>query len=103
MEFEIEDIIDYVRGHVSADVSGRFSDDDIVDIVDAMMDYDFEHGLLDIGADVDDESPVDMAAVVGYLGKRFNKNGVTRFSIDDLSDIVKAELEFEDKMFDSNL
>ncbi len=100
MEFEIEDIISYIRSHVSSDVSGRFLDDDLVDIVDAMIDYDFEHGLLDLSADVDDDFPVDMARIVSYLGKRFNKNGVIRFSHDDLSDIVKAELEYEDKMFE---
>ncbi len=101
MEFEIEDIVAYVRAHVSADVNERFSDDDLVEIIDAMVDYDFEHGLLDLSADVDDDDEaVDIAGIVSYLSKRFNKNGVRRFSHDDLSDIVKAELEYEDKMFD---
>lgn len=100
MEFDIEDIILYIRQHVPAQVSERFTDDDLTDIVDAMVDYDFEHGLLEISADVDDEMPVDIASVVTFVSKRVNPKGIVKFSRDDLSDIVKAELEYEDSVFE---
>lgn len=100
MEFDIDDIILYIRRHVSAQVSGRFSDDDLTEIVDAMVDYDFEHGLLDLSADIDDDMPVDIGAIVTFVSKRVNPKGVMKFSRDDLSDVVKAELEYEDSIFE---
>lgn len=99
MELDIEDIIVYIRRHVPEEVGSRFSDDDIVSIVDAMVDYDFEHGLLDLSADIDDDNPVDMTGIVTYVSHRVNPKGSVRFSLDDLSDIVKAELKYEDSIF----
>ncbi len=100
MEFDIEDIIAYIRAHVTQEVSSLFSDDDLVEIVDAMVDYDFEHGLLDLSADIDDDVTVDIAGIVSYVSKRVNGKGAPRFSRDDLTDIVKAELDYEDSIFD---
>lgn len=100
MEFDIEDIICYIRGHVPAPVGERFSDDDLVDIVDAMVDYDFEHGLLDLGMDADDELSVDIDGIVNYVSKRLKGRIGSSFSHDDLRDIVNAELEYEDSIFD---
>lgn len=100
MEFDIEDIIVYIRDHVSDEVSARFSDDDLVSVVDAMVDYDFEHGLLDLSADIDDDNPVDMAGIVSYVSRRVNPKGTVRFSHDDLCDIVKVELDYENSIFD---
>lgn len=100
MEFDIDDIILYIRRKVPAQVSDRFTDDDLTEIVDAMVDYDFEHGLLDLSADIDDDTPVDIGAIVSFVSKRVNPKGSMKFAHDDLSDIVKAELEYEDSIFE---
>ena len=99
MEFDIDDIIRYIRSKLSESVGAQFSDDDIVDIVDAIVDYDFENGLLDLNIDIDDD-PQDLDELVRYVVKRVNKNGTHKFSNDDITAIIKAELEYEDSIFD---
>lgn len=100
MEFDIDDIIAYIRSRLSEDAAARYSDDDIMEVVDAIVDYDFDNGLLDLNVDVDDDDDPDIEELVRYVGKRVNRRGISRFSDDDIVTIVKAELEYEDSVFD---
>lgn len=100
MEFDIDDIIRYIRSRLSDDAAARFSDDDIVEVVDAIVDYDFENGLLDLSADISDDDDPDIDELLKYVGKRVNRRGAPLFSDEDIATIVKAELEYEDSVFD---
>lgn len=103
MEFNIEDVVEYIRSHVSEEVSARYTDDEIIDVIDAIIDYDIDNGILDICADFDDEildEDIDLDGLVKYVEKRLNQGRAAKFSYDDLTLIVKTELEYEDSCFD---
>lgn len=75
--------------------------DSICEVLDLIYDYYDENGELDLDLnDDDDDEQSDVDAIVAYIEKYFRKNAPsTRFSTEQIADMVKAEIEYENSLF----
>lgn len=78
----------------SATHCGSLTDDDILNIIDAIFDYYDENGELDVDFDEDsDDDEVNPADIAAYLTEEFPELD------EELADrIVKAEIDYENSL-----
>lgn len=95
-EFDENDAIEFIRGHVSKEVSDKYSDDDILLLIDTMYDF-YEK-------DDDDEMRYEDEAysydsyvneLVNYVKKSLRKDPDNQIEIDDVRALVEGEIEYE--------
>lgn len=71
--------------------------DAVIEVLDLIFDYYDENGDLEI--DVDDDADEDIADMAAYVGKCLSKNPpAVHFTADDITAMIRAELEYEDSL-----
>lgn len=98
MNFDEDKAIRFIRESVGAPISSKYTDDDIIDIIDCVFDYYEINGLLDIDLDDDDEV-IDVNEVVDYVKKMIRRDRFSKIDLDDVEALVTAELRYEEQVF----
>lgn len=102
MDFEEELIKDaeddartvaYIRERLPQELKERFSDDDLYYLLDLMVEYYAESGVLDAEPDAEGFVEIDAEQIAGHLSKRAAAEGMGTFSRDDLLFVVEAQLD----------
>ncbi|MDE6397134.1 MAG: hypothetical protein K2K84_07670 [Muribaculaceae bacterium] len=76
----------------------KYDEDDILDVIDIIWDYYEDHGFLDISMDPDDTEDIpETDILVTHVIKMIKRDRGSKIDIDDIKDIVVAELEYEAK------
>ena len=101
MNFDEDKAIQFIRNSVGEAISAKYSDDDIIDIIDCVFDYYEINGLLDIDLDDDDEV-IDVDEVVDYAKKMIRRDRFSKIDLDDVEPLVIAELKYEEQVFDED-
>lgn len=97
-EFDEAKAVEYIRQHANRDLT-KYSDDDILNIIDMIWDFYEINGLLEIDADITEEPEDDMVPdIIAYVGRMLKKDKASQVSIDDVPGIVNAEIEYEDSI-----
>ncbi len=97
-EFDETKAVEYIRQHANRDLT-KYSDDDILNIIDMIWDFYEINGLLEIDADITEEPEDDMVPdIIAYVGRMLKKDKASQVSIDDVPGIVNAEIEYEDSI-----
>ncbi|MDE7025548.1 MAG: hypothetical protein K2O88_06690 [Paramuribaculum sp.] len=92
--FDETEAIEFIRTKIVQELSALYSDDDILNIIDAIWDCYEENGLLEIDCDDEDDTiPVD--EIHTYVDRMMRKDKGCRVSPDHINTIVDAELEYE--------
>lgn len=92
--FDENDAIEFIRTRIGVDMSAKYCDDDILNIIDAIWDCYEENGLLEIDADEDDDAmPED--EINTYVVRMMRKDKGCKVDSADIDAIVRAELEYE--------
>lgn len=99
--YDEDDSVRFIQNYLPQELKGKFSDDDINYIVDLIYDYYESNGMLTEDAD-DEEIEIDEDEVVSYVVKNARKDGVGKFEPEEITFIVRGELEYCDSinMFD---
>jgi hypothetical protein len=109
---ENDDLIDYnegdalrfIRNHLPQELKDRFSDDDILYVVDLIYDfYDFKGYFTDEPAREEEELEIDEDELTGYVIEEAGKKAAGRFEAGEIRFIVQGELAYCDSLdiFDS--
>ncbi|MDR1331216.1 MAG: hypothetical protein LBK07_03850 [Tannerella sp.] len=87
-----DDAIRFIRNYLPQDMKEKFSDDDIIYIIDLISDFCDSSGYLDF----DDDTVVDIDEdeLIMYVEKNARRDGVTHFERDEIMFIVQGELEY---------
>lgn len=91
-----DEAVKFIRNYIPQELKEKYSDDDIVYIIDLIYDFCDAKGLLDEGAD--EEAEIDEEELVGYVMKNAKKDGFAHFVEDDVLFIVQGEFEYEDSL-----
>lgn len=96
MQYDESEAIRFIRDYMPDDISGRYSDDEILNVLDMIWDYYEDNGFLDIPADDDagDDSP-ELADILAYVSKMLAKDKLAVVDKDDVHYIVEGELAYE--------
>ena len=97
--FEENDALAYMRDMLGNEISGMYSDDDLLNIVDAVWDYYDENGLLDVDLD-EDEEPIPVDELYDYVKRMMRKDKGCVIKPEHIELIVDAELAYEESIAD---
>lgn len=89
--FDENEAISFIKSKVECKT---LSDDDILDIIDAIFDYYDENGELDLDFDDDaDEDDADCETIAAYVSEQFPD-----LDSELINKIVKAEVDYENSL-----
>ena len=100
-EYDENEAITFMRRELPEEANKRYSDDDLVDILDAIWDYydSVEATSLNDIPDDDDEDPrLQADAIAGGIFRILSKHGPEAINLPDLTLIVKGELAYEEDL-----
>ena len=92
--FDENEAIEFIRLKLGEDISKMYSDDDILNIIDAIWDCYEENGLLEIDAD-DDDDVMPSDEICTYVSRMMRKDKGCKVLPEHIDKIVEAELEYE--------
>ena len=97
MIFDEQQAIKFIRNYMPADIADKYTDDEILNIIDMIWDYYEDHGLLEINADIDDtaDNGYSLTDLTDYVKKMLKKDKLATVDHDDVSHIVEGELAYE--------
>ncbi len=100
--YDEDESVKYIQNYLPRELKGKFSDDDINYIVDLIYDFYESRGYMSDDADDDADVEIDEDELIEYVVKNAMRDGVGKFSPEDISFIVQGELEYCDSinMFD---
>lgn len=102
MIYDEDASVAFIQNYLPQELKGKFSNDDINYIVDLIYDFYDSKGYLTDTPDGDGDVEIDEDELVEYVIKNARKDGVGKFSAEEITFIVQGELEYCDSidMFD---
>ncbi len=100
-EFDENKAIAYMRKSLSQEDSLKYSDDELLNLIDIIWDFYEQNGLLDIDISEDDEDNDDeamLSELVDYAQRMIKKDRSATLALKLVEPLVKAEIEYEDSL-----
>lgn len=97
-EYDENEAIDFIKNFIPQEIKKKYTDDDILIIIDTIFDYYDDKGFFDINADEDDELELSTNDLVSYVKNQLRKDTDNVVELDDVKDIVLAELQYEESL-----
>lgn len=97
-EYDELTAIKAMRAALPADASGKYDDDELLNIVDMIWDYYEQNGMLDIDVDEDDESDTLLQDLVDYATRMLKKDKGATIDLSHLPAMIQAELDYEESL-----
>ncbi len=94
--FDISKAVKYIRASISEPAQSLISDDDLEVIIDLIMDYYEDNGLLELESDVEDP---ELTVVSEYVSKRIVSLEPEYEFLSNIPEIVDAEYKYEQTLF----
>lgn len=98
--FDEDNAIQFIRAAVGQKISEKYSDDEILFIIDSIWDYYENNGFLSLEMDETDEEILDADDLINYVKKEVANDEELMMDPADVGQIVKAELEYEESLED---
>lgn len=98
--FDEDKAIEFIRQYVGEKISSKYSDDELLYIIDTIWDYYERNGFLSLELNETDEEILDPDALTAYVKKEVANDKELIMDPADISQIVKAELEYEESLED---
>lgn len=98
--FDEDNALRFIREAVGPKVSEKYSDDEILFIIDTIWDYYENKGFLSLDLDETDEEILDSDDLINYVKKEVANDEELMMDPSDIALIVKAELEYEESLED---
>ena len=98
--FDEDNALRFIREAVGPKISEKYSDDEILFIIDTIWDYYENKGFLSLDLDETDEEILDSDDLINYVKKEVANDEELMMDPSDIALIVKAELEYEESLED---
>lgn len=98
--FDEDNALQFIREAVGQKISDKYSDDELLFVIDTIWDYYENHGFLSLDMDETEEEILDTDELVTYVKKEISNDEELVMDPADISAIVKAELEYEESLED---
>ena len=96
--FDENQAINFIRAAVGQKISDKYSDDELLFIIDTIWDYYENNGYLSLDLDDTEEEILDSDDLINYVKKEVANDEEIIMDPADISVIVKAELEYEESL-----
>jgi hypothetical protein len=91
--YDDDEAVKFIKDSLPEESKGKLSDDDITYIIDLIYDFYDSSGLFNEGDD-DREIEINEEEVVSYVVKNALSDGIGKYDADDISLIVKGEMDY---------
>lgn len=98
--FDEDKALEFIRETVGSKVSDKYSDDEILFIIDTIWDYYESNGFLSLDMDETEEEMLDPDDLINYVKREVSNDDELIMDPADIGLIVKAELEYEESLED---
>lgn len=98
--FNEDDALKFIRDFVGEKISKKYSDDEILFVIDTIWDYYERNGYLSLNGDTSDEELLDEDDLIRYVKKEVVKEEEVTIESSDVEQIVKGDLEYEESLED---
>ena len=100
-EFDENKAIAHMRKAIAESESQKYSDDELLNLIDIIWDFYEQNGLLDVDLndDEEDDDPEAMISdLVDYAKRMIKKDRRATLDLELIEPLVKAEIEYEDSL-----
>ena len=101
MKFDEDDAVNFIRETLPESVSEKYSDDEILYVIDTIWDWYEKNGYLSLDTEVTDDGLLDEEQLVAYVRKDIRNDKEIMMDPDDVGLIVKGELQYEESIDNS--
>ena len=86
--------LEFIRNYLPQEVKTHFTDDDIYYLMDAIVDYYFDSGILE---SAEEEIDIDMQQVADAVTERAKKEKQGDFDPEGVLYVVEADMDFQEQ------
>lgn len=94
--------VEFILSSLSNELKEKFSTDDILYMMDAIVEYYFESGVLEGDGDEDGCVDIDLQAVAGYVCRKAREDKRGDFEPDDVFFVAQADMDFQEQNLDED-
>lgn len=99
-EYDEDAALEYIRERLPEEVSEKYDDNNILDVVELVFDFYESKGFFQIVDMCEDEDSVDKDELDAYICKRLSKRRHKRVDDEDIPLITTLEMEYEKTLSD---
>ena len=85
---------DFILSQLPSDLKERFTKEAILRLMDLIVEYYYESGVLDLD---DDEIEIDLEQVADAICKKAKKEGQGDYQADEVFFVVQADLDYQEQ------
>lgn len=98
--YEENDAVKYILSNLPSDVAEKYSDDDILLVIDIIFEFYENKGYFDLNDIDESDDEFDESELFEFVKKSLKKDKDNPIDLDDVENIVYLELEYEDSIDD---
>lgn len=98
--YEENDAVKYILSNLPSDVAEKYSDDDILLVIDIIFEFYENKGYFDLNGIDESDDEFDEFELFEFVKKSLKKDKDNPIDLDDVENIVHLELEYEDSIDD---
>lgn len=96
--FDENDAIEFIRNYIPAAIKNKYSDNDILLLMDTMYDFYEEEDDDDLLEDETADNEAYINRIVNYVKKSMRKDPDNNIEMDDVKPLVMGEIEYENTL-----
>jgi hypothetical protein len=96
--YDEDDSVKFIRNYLPQELKEKFSDDDIIYVVDLVYEFYDSKGYLNEEEDEEKDIEIDENELVEYVEKNAKKDGIVKFEPEEIIFIVQGELDYCDSI-----
>ena len=85
---------DFILSQLPSDLKQRFTKEEILRLMDLIVEYYYESGVLDLD---DDEIEIDLEQVADAICKKAKKERLGDYQADEVFFVVQADLDYQEQ------
>lgn len=89
-----EQTIEFIKQYLPQELKEKFTDEDLYYILDVIVEYYTSSGCLDVEPDEEGYINIDQDAIVDFILKASQKDGMGPYEADDVFFVVQGEMEY---------
>ena len=96
--YDDDEAIKFIQNYLPQELKEKFSDDDIIYIIDLIYEYYESKGVFDSDDDDKELVEIDEDELIEFVMTNVVKDGVGKYNRDEITFIVQGELEYCDSI-----
>lgn len=96
--YDEDESVKFIQNYLPQELKGKFSNDDINYIVDLIYEFYESKGFLNDEASDDAEVDIDEDELADFVVKNAKKDGVGKYTPEEIAFIVQGEMEYCDSI-----